>query len=389
MAAVLKEAQDNLIVVGCPCHLINLAAEKGAACLPAKFDEVLVDIFYYLEKSAKRKDRLVEFQGMHNTEVRKILKHVPTRWLSLGRCLTRLLEQWQPLVSFFLNETKPKSQQRPSFLGSYQIPKTAAASADVRDEVQRDHQKRKEPRGKIDATPAKKVKLSSESTGRASLTREERLLYFLTSDVNFAYGLFLKSVIPVFDKVNAQLQSQAPQIHLLQSLLMQFLRDLLARFVNPSAIKACSSPLEVPYQDLKNQKANEDLVLGSRTLSVVEGLRASEKQEFFSTVRKYFTVTCDYIRHKFPLKNETLNKAEVANLKFLNDASFTSLRFFVESFPQILPQGKNESRVEAFDALEVEFAELQAHRIYEDILSEERIDVQWSEVGRITRLMEK
>ncbi|KAL3244110.1 hypothetical protein MRX96_047301 [Rhipicephalus microplus] len=144
VAAGLKEAQDNLIVVGCPCHLINLAAEKGAACLPAKFDEVLVDIFYYLKKSAKRKDRLVEFQGMHNTEVRNILKHVPTRWLSLGRCLTRLLEQWQPLVSFFLNETKPKSQQRPSFLGSYQIPKTAAASADVRDEVQREHQKRKE-----------------------------------------------------------------------------------------------------------------------------------------------------------------------------------------------------------------------------------------------------
>ncbi|KAL3208582.1 hypothetical protein MRX96_038988 [Rhipicephalus microplus] len=67
--------------------------KKGAACLPAKFDEVLVDIFYYLEKSAKRKDRLVEFQGMYNTEVRKILKHVPMPWLPLGRCLTRLLEQ--------------------------------------------------------------------------------------------------------------------------------------------------------------------------------------------------------------------------------------------------------------------------------------------------------
>ncbi|KAH6933520.1 hypothetical protein HPB50_015893 [Hyalomma asiaticum] len=209
MAAVLKEAQENLIVVGCPCHLINLAAKK-AACLPAKFDEVLVDIFFYLEKSAKRKDRLVEFQGMHNTEVRKILKHVPMWWLSLGKCLTRLLEQWQSLVSFFLNETKPKNQQRPNFLGSYQIPKTAAAVADVRDEVQRGQQKRKEPRSKMEATPAKKVKLSSESTERASLTREEWLLYFLTSDVNLAYGLFLKSVIPVLDNVNAQLQSQAP-----------------------------------------------------------------------------------------------------------------------------------------------------------------------------------
>ncbi|KAH6922073.1 hypothetical protein HPB50_008839 [Hyalomma asiaticum] len=52
VASVLKEALENLIVVGCPCHLISLAAEKGAACIPAKFDEVLMDI-YYLEKNAK------------------------------------------------------------------------------------------------------------------------------------------------------------------------------------------------------------------------------------------------------------------------------------------------------------------------------------------------
>ncbi|KAH9360353.1 hypothetical protein HPB48_003548 [Haemaphysalis longicornis] len=59
MTAVLKEAQENLIVLGCPCHLVNLAAEKKkAACLPAKFGEVLMDI-YYLKKSAKQKGRLI------------------------------------------------------------------------------------------------------------------------------------------------------------------------------------------------------------------------------------------------------------------------------------------------------------------------------------------
>ncbi|KAH6947530.1 hypothetical protein HPB50_019663 [Hyalomma asiaticum] len=219
------------------------------------------------------------------------------------------------------------------------------------------------------ATPAKKVKLSSESAGRATLTREERLLHFLTCDVNLAYGLFLKSVILVFDKVNGQLQSRAPQIHLLHSLLMLLLRDLLTMFVNPTAIKACFSPPEVPYQDLKNQNANEDLVLGSCTLSIVEGLRASVKQQFFSTVREYFTVTYDYIWYRFPLGNETLRKSEVANSKFWNDASFTSLRFFIESFPQILPQEKDESREEALDALEGEFPDLQADCISGDILN--------------------
>lgn len=58
--------------------------------------------------------------------------------------------------------------------------------------------------------------------------------------------------------------------------------------VLPSAMKACSSQQEVPYQDFKNQKANEDLALGSCTLSVVEGLPTSEKQQFLSPVPQYF-----------------------------------------------------------------------------------------------------
>ncbi|XP_042147359.1 uncharacterized protein LOC121836509 [Ixodes scapularis] len=124
VAAVLKEAQPNLIVVGCPCHLINLAARKGAACFPVKVDEILVDVFFYLEKSVKRKDRLKDFQRIHDIEVRKVLKHVPTRWLSLGKCLKRLLDQWEPLLSFFLSETK-KCENRSSLFWT-QAPKTPA-----------------------------------------------------------------------------------------------------------------------------------------------------------------------------------------------------------------------------------------------------------------------
>lgn len=57
-----------------------------------KVDEALVDIFSYLEKSSKRKDQLKEFQQMHDIEVRKMLKHSPTRWLSVRKCLKRLLD---------------------------------------------------------------------------------------------------------------------------------------------------------------------------------------------------------------------------------------------------------------------------------------------------------
>lgn len=68
--------------MGCPCHLINLAAKKGTATLPLSIEEYLVDIFYYLHNSSKRKDALKKFQALHNVEIIKILKHVSVRWLS-------------------------------------------------------------------------------------------------------------------------------------------------------------------------------------------------------------------------------------------------------------------------------------------------------------------
>ncbi|KAH8026556.1 hypothetical protein HPB51_021450 [Rhipicephalus microplus] len=51
VAAVLKESLENIAIMGCCCDLINLAAQKGSACLSLNVYEVLVDIFYYLEKS--------------------------------------------------------------------------------------------------------------------------------------------------------------------------------------------------------------------------------------------------------------------------------------------------------------------------------------------------
>lgn len=55
VVAVLTEANENVIIIGCPCHLINIAAEKAASCLPAKVDEVLVDVFFLFGKECEEK----------------------------------------------------------------------------------------------------------------------------------------------------------------------------------------------------------------------------------------------------------------------------------------------------------------------------------------------
>lgn len=43
--------------------------------------------------------------------------------------------------------------------------------------------KRKEPKRKVQVPPAKKDKLSPKNAGQVGSTHEERLLYFLTSDI--------------------------------------------------------------------------------------------------------------------------------------------------------------------------------------------------------------
>lgn len=81
----MKKENDNMHLAGCTLHLVHIAAEKAADTLPAAVDEILVDIFYYFKKSSKRQDSFASFQELHNIDQQRMLKHVCTRWLSIGR----------------------------------------------------------------------------------------------------------------------------------------------------------------------------------------------------------------------------------------------------------------------------------------------------------------
>lgn len=100
------------IFVGCVCHLMHLAARKAAKCLPVDVESPLIDIFYYLDKSSKRKQALIEVQKRLELPVQKIIKHVPTRWLSLGKCLQRLVDQYDALVTYFKEEVAREEKQK-------------------------------------------------------------------------------------------------------------------------------------------------------------------------------------------------------------------------------------------------------------------------------------
>lgn len=65
------------IFMGCPCHLVhNIAGHASEAFQESSgFDveDLCIDVYYWLDKSTKRKGSLKEFCDFRDSEYRKIL----------------------------------------------------------------------------------------------------------------------------------------------------------------------------------------------------------------------------------------------------------------------------------------------------------------------------
>ena len=103
VSTILKKGGDgnpNMISLGCGCHLLNLAVKKGLSALPVDIDEILTDVYYFFHHSDKKNLEFDRVQLLYNDETKKLLKHCPTRWLSISTTLQRMVELWQPLSTF-------------------------------------------------------------------------------------------------------------------------------------------------------------------------------------------------------------------------------------------------------------------------------------------------
>ena len=101
---------------GCPCHIIHNAARKAgdsfSKCCGFDIEELCIDLYYWFNKSTKRKNGLQTYCTFCDQEYRAIIKHVTTRWLSLERAVERTLKQYASLRSYFRSEDEPQPRFR-------------------------------------------------------------------------------------------------------------------------------------------------------------------------------------------------------------------------------------------------------------------------------------
>ena len=65
---------------------------------------MVIDLYYWFDKSTKRKASLAEYCTFCDTNYREIVKHASTRWLSLERAVSHVLQQYAALKSYRLSE---------------------------------------------------------------------------------------------------------------------------------------------------------------------------------------------------------------------------------------------------------------------------------------------
>nr|XP_057926630.1 uncharacterized protein LOC131128085 [Doryrhamphus excisus] len=379
VAAFLKSQNPHIYIVGCACHLMHTAAEKSSSSLSVDIEDMLIVIYYYLDKSSKRKALPHELQTLCDTDVRKILKLSSTKWLALSKCVQRLLQQWEPLTRFFADEATGKDEA-----SSVHLSTLTATSGKSSSFLKTKFCRRKSKTG-VDhflcrpKETAENQKDVSENTDATAVTKPQRVYAFLTDPRSMLYALFLKRAIPLFETANQTLQKEEPCVHtLLQTLELQ-LQKLLLAFCKPERVVEMMEEVKrghqpTLYQSGEHQLPDEELCIGHDTQIFIKSQVQLPLGAFFRDVRKYFTAAVDFLLSSFPFGDELLHHAAVADISRRQTAKFSSLTYLVDRFPCLLGNGVTVDKVDD------EFRLFQSTALDDDILTK-RVDEAWIELG--------
>ena len=106
-AKLKKILNPSLIGVGCSAHVLNNSIHHGAERMNIDIESNINKIYLYFSIYTVRTEQLKEYCKFANCEYKRLLSHSKTHWLSLVRGISRLLEMFSSLKSYFLSQKHP------------------------------------------------------------------------------------------------------------------------------------------------------------------------------------------------------------------------------------------------------------------------------------------
>ncbi|MGH0141386.1 UNVERIFIED_CONTAM: hypothetical protein FKN15_073639 [Acipenser sinensis] len=100
----MKNENGNLLTAACNCHLLHNAAKHACKRLAHDVESFVIKVNNEFSCSAKHVSELKScFEFLH-MGYHKLLRHVPTRWLSLFTAVDRLLKNWPAVKLYFIQQ---------------------------------------------------------------------------------------------------------------------------------------------------------------------------------------------------------------------------------------------------------------------------------------------
>lgn len=100
----LQKQQPNLYKARCNCHIVHNAAKFGFKLMDYDVETLVLKVYSEFASSAKHVDNLQHFCEEAELDYQKVLRHVPTRWLSLFDAVDRLVRNWPAIKAYFSNQ---------------------------------------------------------------------------------------------------------------------------------------------------------------------------------------------------------------------------------------------------------------------------------------------
>jgi hypothetical protein len=97
----LQAMNPNILKANCNTHIVHNTLRKVVDVLDCDVETTVTAVYSHFSISANRRVELQDFFNFVDLEYHGIMRHVSTRWLSLGPAIDRLLLSWPALISYF------------------------------------------------------------------------------------------------------------------------------------------------------------------------------------------------------------------------------------------------------------------------------------------------
>ncbi|XP_050516405.1 uncharacterized protein LOC126891268 [Diabrotica virgifera virgifera] len=268
----LQENIPGIFTVKCICHSFHLCASYACKKLPEEVEQLTREVYNFFANSPKRVEELKEFQEFVNVAPAKILHPSQTRWLSLESVIKRLLNQYNALKLYFVDQVAN------------------------------------------------------------NITQADLILEKLNKEENRLYLEFLSHALPIFNDLNKLMQSESPKIHILYKEITNTLKIILD-FYMKSDIISTESIDKIDFKNPRNFLQLDDMYFSAEINS--SSLDKNRLEKVKLNCLNFYIESVQQICSRFPLKDSLFEKMEFMDPEVIRSRKIRSIGHISKLCPNL------------------------------------------------------